>query len=62
MPMIKDEEIRGYVIDNEYVCRDCVERDEADRAKLSELLLQHDIEKGDDNYYCIRCTEPIVAL
>jgi len=62
MPVIKDDAIRGYLIDGEYVCRKCIERDEADKAELNELLLQHGIEANDDKYYCARCGEPIKAL
>ena len=62
MPVIKNDEIRGYSINGEYVCLEHVEQDEADNAKLKELLLQHDIEASDDKYYCARCGELIQAL
>ena len=62
MPVIKDDEICGYLIGGDYVCRKCVEQDEADNATLNELLLQNKIEAGDDGYYCIRCGDPIKAL
>jgi len=62
MPVIKDEEIRGYLIEEECICRDCIKQDEVGAMTVNGLILQYEIAREDFRYFCDRCGEEISSL
>lgn len=54
MGIIKNEEIVGYIIDQQCVCRDCVLKDEEKELTIEELITSDDLEH-EDRYFCDRC-------
>lgn len=61
MPMIKDEEICGYYVDQECVCRECITRQEKEQLTPNSFILDSDLE-NEDWYFCDRCEEMITQL
>jgi hypothetical protein len=60
MSRIKTENIKGYQVDEEMVCNECIEGHEATAAKLSDIILSEDIEKDDETrFFCNRCEEQL---
>jgi len=62
MPVIKDDEIRGYLIGEECVCRSCIRQYEEGDAMADDLILQYEVERRDLRYYCDRCSTEITPL
>lgn len=58
MPTILDEDIIGYLISGEIVCRRCTSYEEERVAKLEDLLLESNCNDG-KHRFCSRCEEPI---
>jgi len=59
MSVIKDEEILGYFIGEECVCRECVTDDEETK-EVTQSNLITDTDIGNENrYFCDRCKKEI---
>jgi len=56
MAMYKPEEIIGIWVNEELLCIDCCN---FDNAKQDDLLLTLDVEKSDDLYFCDKCGKRI---
>ena len=57
--VIKDDDILGYVLGNECVCRGCIERDELLGLSMSEVIVYGNIDGN--RYFCDRCGEAITT-
>jgi len=53
MAIIKEEEIVGFNIENETVCRDCTSTEEEENVDLSNIILEND--SAVDWFFCDRC-------
>ena len=63
MTRVKADEVRGYCFELaggkvEYVCLDCVTKQELKNLKQHEILTEKDVE-GDDMIFCDRCGKRI---
>lgn len=58
MCIVRDEEIVGYLIGEECVCRRCVNGIEVDRVTLNNLIIEDVLGNG-ERYFCDRCHEEI---
>ena len=56
MSIIKNDDVVGYLIDREHVCKECATQEEIRDATLDEIVTVHDVD-GDDRYFCDRCKE-----
>ncbi len=54
MGIIKVYEIRGYHLDKEIVCPECLTKEEKEDAKEKQILTKKDVD-GEDLYFCDRC-------
>ncbi len=55
MGVINTEDIVGYWIEQECVCRDCVSKEEAARASQDDIITAEEVDSGDNLYFCDRC-------
>lgn len=55
MEKAKNKDIRGYRIDHEIVCPDCMKQSEIKECKEADLILVQDRE--DNAYWCDRCNK-----
>ena len=57
MPVIHDDEVLGYIVGQEYVCRECVDNDEKEAITINDLICD-----GADGYqcFCDRCGKRIL--
>jgi hypothetical protein len=53
MSIVKKEDIKGYRVDQEIVCDDCISAEELDDVLESDILFQNDAD--DDLVFCDRC-------
>ena len=58
MSIIKDDEILGYFIGEECVCRDCVTDEEEKEVTQSDLITEKDI-GNEKRYFCDRSGKEI---
>ena len=58
MVVVKDEQIVGYLIDQECVCRGCVKPSEETRLTLHNLIVQNEVNSG-AWCFCDRCGKKI---
>jgi len=49
------ENIKGYVLDGNYVCPACIRNDEIAEVETMEIITKGDLEKSDRAVYCDRC-------
>jgi len=57
MGKVKNEDIKGYRINHEIVCPDCMKPDEVKECKEADLILIQELE--DNVYWCDRCNKLI---
>ena len=56
MGIIDNEEIRGYNVDRETVCCECITAEEVDAAEEGAIILADTLERDSDKtYFCDRC-------
>ncbi len=53
MPVIKDDDIIGYFVGRETVCRKHISPDEEKDIAADDLILENDLD-GEDRYFCDR--------
>jgi hypothetical protein len=56
MATIKDDDVIGYLIDEEHVCKECATQEEERSATLDETITVNNAD-GDTRYFCGRCKE-----
>jgi len=54
---VKNEDIKGYRINHEIVCPDCMKPNEIKECKEADLILIQELE--DNVYWCDRCNKLI---
>jgi hypothetical protein len=60
MPIVKKEDIRGYYLDEQVVCVECIESKEEDGLKLESVITGQDVENNDEEIlFCDRCLKKI---
>ncbi|MGE5530468.1 MAG: hypothetical protein ACM3X6_15180 [Patescibacteria group bacterium] len=62
MAIYKDEEIAGYYINKEIVCKDCATEEEADKVTQDDLITFAGIQKAIDDgerFFCDQCNQQI---
>jgi hypothetical protein len=57
--IIKEEDIRGYRIEKEIVCKDCVEQEELVDLINDQIITNDEIEHSSSHYFCDRCSMEI---
>lgn len=58
--VIKDDDVVGYVVDNEDVCEEYCSKEEIEAASADDFILAYEIEKLNNNgerRFCDRCKE-----
>ncbi len=60
MGVHKNEDVIGYRIGEEVVCRDCVSKEEADNVEEEDLILESEEANNDDLIFCNRCNKKII--
>jgi hypothetical protein len=58
MGSIKDEDVRGYWIEDILICKDCVDKGEVEGMEKEDILTESDMDEGAD-YICDRCKRRI---
>ena len=58
MGVFKDDEILGYFVGEECVCRDCITAEEEKEVTQSDLITDKDI-GNEKRYFCNRCGKEI---
>ena len=58
MSIIKDSDILGYFVDEECVCRKCINKDE-ERNITEDDIIAEDCRGVEDRYFCDRCKKEI---
>lgn len=62
MPIVNDNDIFGYFIGEEIVCRECIETDEEKAITCDDLIFDSDLGNPEKRYFCDRCNEEITTL
>ena len=56
MAVIQNDDVVGYHIDQEHICKECATQEEESGATLDETITVNDAD-GDSRYFCERCRE-----
>lgn len=60
MGIIKKEDIVGYHFESgEVICTECIEAEELENLKQSQIITADQVKEEDAHYFCDRCEEEI---
>ena len=60
MAVIQSDDVVGYHIDQEHVCKECATQEEIRDVTLDDIITVHSID-GDNRYFCDRCKEELLG-
>jgi hypothetical protein len=59
MAVIKAEDVMGYIIGEQCVCWDCIDKSEKEEISQNDIITRDAVENGDELYFCDRCKKQI---
>ena len=59
MGIIAETDIRGYRLEEKIVCPECIETEDQEDLKQSQIITDDELQKTDERYFCDRCEKEL---